>query len=404
MPIKRIANNERKNVLEVLDMQFRTASSSVMTKKLEEKFAAKFHSKYAISSVNGTATMHAALVGAGVGPGDEVIVPPLTMSSTSFAVFHAGALPVFADIDPRSWTIDPKAVEICITERTKAIIPVAIYGLLPDFDKIMAIAKKHNLFVLEDDAQCFLGYQNGKIGGSIGHAASFSFQSSKHMTCGDGGMITTSDQELANNIRRFNNLGYAVVSAEAGKGRIPKDIIQDPNYERHVSIGWNYRMPELCSAVALGQLDHLEELVEIRKIAAENYAQSIQKCSWLIPQYVPDNNVHTYWSYVLKLENQNLFSWYDFRKKYMEYGGDGIYGAWKLSYLEPCMKGIRFNQTQSQKFQEGLCKVAEAIQPKLLQFKTNYYSEDRIQKACEALSKTIEYFDEKCNIEKMIDG
>jgi perosamine synthetase len=388
----RISSLERKYVNEVLDSQFRTSFGSRMTKKLEEEFAKQFDSKFAISFINGTATMHAALAAAGIGKGDEVIVPPLTMASTSFAVLHSGAIPVFADIDPYTWTIDPKSIEKNITSRSKAIIPVALYGLLPDYDPIMNIAKKNNLFVLEDDAQCFLGYYKGKIGGSFGHAASFSFQSSKHMTSGEGGMITTNDEILANNIRRFNSLGYAGVAAGAGKGKISKDDIQDPNYQRHTSIGWNYRMPELCAAVALGQLERLQELVTIREKNAEMFASAMQGYDLLKPQMVPAHVKHSFWSYVVRLDNDDNFSWYDFRKKYMELGGDGIYGAWLLTYLEPAFKNRQFSSDQVQKFEQGVCPVAESIQPKLLQFKTNYMDLDQAQNAAEALTKTLDYF------------
>jgi perosamine synthetase len=393
MSIERITNREKKYVLEVLDSGFRTSAGSRMTKKLEESFAKKFKTRFAISFINGTATMHAALHAAGIGYDDEVIVPPLTMASTSFAVLHAGAVPVFADIDPKCWTIDPTSIEKCISEKTKAIIPVALYGLLPDYDNIMQIARKNDLFVLEDDAQCFLGYCKNKIGGSIGNAASFSFQSSKQMTSGEGGMITTNDEILADRIRRFNSLGYASVGAGAGKGKISKDVIQDPNYERHSSIGFNYRMSELCAAVALGQLEHLDELVEMRKKVAAGYTKSIKGCSWLIPQQVPRGCDHTYWTYALKLENENRFTWYDFRKKYMEFGGDGIYGAWQLTYLEPAFRDKQFSKCQRQEFNKGLCRNAEDLQPKLLQFKTNYFSEDQIQRASDALAQTVDFFE-----------
>lgn len=139
------------------------------------------------------------------------------MAATAFAVLHANAIPVFADINPHTWTIDPQSIAADLTARTKAIIPVSIYGLAPDMDAIMALAAQHNLFVLEDDAECFLGYYKGRIVGSIGHASSFSFQSTKHMTSGEGGMITTDDEGLAERIRRFNSLGYAAVAARQGQ-------------------------------------------------------------------------------------------------------------------------------------------------------------------------------------------
>lgn len=389
--IERITERERAYVQEVLDAQFHTSAGSLMSTRLEHKFAERFQSKYAIAFINGTATMHAALVAAGVGPGDEVIVPPLTMASTSFAVLHAGAVPVFADVDPQTWVIDPHSVEQQITARTKAIIPVALYGLAPDMDALMAIAARHKLFVLEDDAECFLGYYKNRIVGSIGHASSFSFQSSKHMTSGEGGMITTNDEQLANLIRRFGSLGYAAVGASAGK--ITKDTIQDPTYERHASIGFNYRLPELCAAVALGQLEHLDELVALRTQTAHFYHQAIAGCRWLIPQAVPADYGHAYWTYVVQLENNGAFTWADFRNKYLEYGGDRFYGAWQLTYLEPAFRDRSFGPAQAQHFGRGLCPAAEAIQPNLIQLKTNYFDLDVAEQKAAALHQTIKFFD-----------
>ncbi len=388
--MKRITELEYSYVKEVLNSQFRTSAGSSMTRRLEQKFAEVFNSKFAISFINGTATMHAALAAAGIGPGDEVIVPPLTMASTSFAVLHAGAVPVFADIDPNTWTIDPVSIKERLTERTKAIIPVAIYGLAPDMDAIMDIAERHDLFVLEDDAQCFLGYYKGRIVGSIGHAASFSFQSSKHMTSGEGGMIITNDEELANNIRRFNSLGYAAVGA--GKGKITKETIQDPNYERHASVGWNYRMPELCAAVALGQLERLTELVELRQSVAAMFARAIDGCDWLVPQAIPEGHVHSYWTYVLRLAPEVDFSWYDFRRKYLEFGGDGIYAAWQLTYLEPAFKNLELPYKYFKRYKRGLCPGAESIQPYLLQFKTNYMDLGISNLQAETLARTVAYY------------
>lgn len=389
--IERISARERAYVQEVLDAQFHTSAGSLMSTRLERKFAERFQSEYAIAFINGTATMHAALVAAGVGPGDEVIVPPLTMASTSFAVLHAGAVPVFADIDPYTWLIDPQSVEQQITTRTKAIIPVALYGLAPDMDALMMIAARHKLFVLEDDAECFLGYYKNRIVGSIGHASSFSFQSSKHMTSGEGGMITTNDEQLANHIRRFGSLGYAAVGANAGK--ITKNAIQDPTYERHASIGFNYRLPELCAAVALGQLEHLDELVALRTQTAQLYTQAIADCRWLIPQAVSADYVHAYWTYVVKLENNKAFTWADFRNKYLEYGGDRFYGAWQLTYLEPAFRAQTFGAEQPQHFGHGLCPVAEAVQPSLMQLKTNYFDLDIAEQKAAALHRTIKFFD-----------
>jgi perosamine synthetase len=388
--IKRITDLERGYVQEVLDAEFRGSKSGRMTRRLEEAFARTFDCQYAISFVNGTATMHAVLAAAGVGAGDEVIVPPLTMASTTMAVLHCGATPVFADIEPDTWTIDPASVRARVTPATKAIIPVALYGLPPDMDPLMAIAGEHNLLVLEDDAQCFLGYYKGRIIGSIGQASSFSFQSSKHMTSGEGGMVTTNDRDLADRIRRFNSLGYAAV--KAGQGKITKDVIQDPDYCRHASVGFNYRLPELCAAVALGQLERLTTLVALRRQAAGMFADAVAGCSWIVPQRVPEGSTHAWWTWVMRLADDAPVDWYEFRKRYLAEGGDGVYGAWQLTYLEPA---FRHRQAEfgvaagGPVWDRGLCPVAERVQPRVMQFKTNYFDPDVAAAKADALRRTI---------------
>ena len=395
--VMRISDKEREYVLQVLDTQFSASAGGGKTRRLEEKFAELFNVKYAISHVNGTAALHSALVASGVGPDDEVIVPPLTMASPSFAVLHAGGVPVFADVDPKMLTIDPVDIERRVTPRTKAIIAVALYGLAADMGAIMDIGRRYKLTVIEDDAQCFLGYYKGHVVGSIGHLASFSFQSSKHVTSGEGGMVITNSEELAEAVRRFGTLGYAAVGANPGAGKITKEVLQDPKYERHISIGWNYRMSELCAAVALAQVERIHELVEQRIKVAEMYAQAAYGCSWLVPQHVPEGYKHSYWTYVLRLEKEGEVNWHQFRDKYMELGGDGIYAAWRLTYLEPAFRMKNFCQgsasgAQVQKYQPGLCPVAESVQPRLFQFKTNYTDIRIAEQKAESLAKTITYF------------
>ena len=386
--MKRFSSKERDHVLRVINSESHTS----MVRQLEERFAERFDCKYAIGFVNGTATMHAALAAAGVGPGDEVIVPPLTFASTALAVVHANAMPVFADIDPDTWTISPASIEAQITERTRAIIPVSIYGLSPDMDPIMGIADRHSLFVLEDDAECFLGYYKGRLVGSIGDASSFSFETSKHMTSGQGGMITTNDPDLATAIRRFGALGYGSVRGKASEGAITKDVLQDPFYERHVSLGWNYLLSEICAAVALGQLERLDELVEMRIRVAAIYEQARNGCAWLIGQKVPTDSVHTYWTYVLRLERRGV-TWQCFRREYIENGGDPMYAAWLPTYMEPVFRQKTFGGGQSQRFDLGLCPITEAIQPWLLQFKTDYVSVSDAERQADALARTIAHFD-----------
>lgn len=396
----RIFGNEYKYVKEVISTEFNSSSGSTMVTKLENAFSKKFGVRYAIAHVNGTATLHSALAAAGVGHGDEVIVPPLTMSSTTFAVLHQNAVPIFADVDEKTFNILPKSIEEKITERTKAIIPVSLYGLPSDIDEIMEIAHKYNLIVVEDNAECLLGKYKGEFVGKKAHMASYSFQSSKHITGGEGGMLITNDLELANNIRRFSSLGYAGLTAQ--KGKISKDDLQDLEYSRHVCLGWNYRMPELCAAVILGQLENADALVQ-RRVEVTNLFDSVtQDCDWLIPQYVPEEYESSCWTYTAKLENKNI-TWHDFRDKFREFGGDGIYAAWKLTYLEPIFLKRHFGNMNNSIstdlykgfYKRGICPIAEDLQRKILQFKTNYWDFRRAEEQAAILKKTIQYFDNR---------
>mgnify|MGYP001335856417 CR=1 FL=1 len=381
--IERISEIEKMYVNEVLESNFATSKGSIMNTRLEEAFKNTFGSRYAITFINGTATMHAILLAKGIGKGDEVIVPPLTMASTTFAVLQVGATPIYADVDSLTYQIDPKSIEKKITNNTKAIITVALYGLSPDMDEIMNLASDKNIFVLEDNAETMKSYYKGKLAGTIGHAASFSFQSSKHLTAGEGGMVITDDENLALDVRRVSSLVYSGISSQ--KGKITKNQIQSPDYFRHVSSGFNFRMPELCAAVALGQLERVDELVQRRIDVANLFLEIVNKTDWITAQHTPEHCVNSYWTFVSKLENPAI-SWTNFRDKFQEFGVDGIYAPWKLTYQEP------FYNELKNKEEDPYCPVAEKLQKTLLQFKTNYWKWEEAEKQAEILQKTIQFF------------
>jgi perosamine synthetase len=392
--LKRIDELERSYVTEVLDNAFRSSKGAVFMSRLEASFAARFGSRFAISFVNGTATMHAALEAAEIGAGDEVIVPPLTMSSTSLAVLHANATPVFADVDPETWVIDAAAIERCITPQTRAIITVALYGLSPQMDAIMELARKHNLLVIEDNAEAFLSYFKGRIAGTLGHCGSFSFQSSKHMTCGEGGMIITDDEALAVRIRKAAGLGYTTLGSK--KAKITKSEIQHPTFERHDYLGWNYRMSELCCAVALAQLERLDELVAVRLEAARQFTQAVETAGsdLLIPQKVPVTCTSSYWTFVCKLDIDRV-PWSEFRERFLANGGHQFYAAWQLTYLEPLFRdGLYGTRSRliTKTYNRGLCPIAEHLQPRLVQLKTNFWNSADATRQAEALHKTLKSY------------
>ena len=368
--MERISNLEKQYVMEALENEFQTSKNSMFNDKLEAAFAEKFHSKYAIGHCNGTATLHVALLSCGVGMGDEVIVPPLTMSSTSIPVVLCGAIPVFADCDLDTFQISAESIEKCITEKTKAIITVSLYGLAPDYDRILSICKKHNLALIEDNAECFLGEYKGKLVGEFGDFASYSFQASKHITTGEGGMLTTNNKDLADKARQFNCLGYAGVSAEQGK--ITKNDIQDPQYSRHVSFGFNYRMSELQAACALGQLERAEKLVQKRIEVANIFDEAIENQNVLKRQVEPEGYKNSYWAYCLVLDTDNPSK------------------DWYTSYNEPAYQNdLQKRPGVWQKYDENCCPNAEYLQKRMIQMKTNYWDIEEAKGQAEILKKTI---------------
>ncbi|MDD4180985.1 MAG: DegT/DnrJ/EryC1/StrS family aminotransferase [Victivallaceae bacterium] len=221
-------------------------------KKFEDAWAKWMGIGNAISVCNGTAALHVALASMGIGAGDEVICPSYSFIASSFCILQAGALPVFADVG-KDHLIDPADIEAKITERTKAIIVVHLYGMVADMDPIMAIAKKHNLKVVEDCAQCFGGVYKGKMAGTIGHAGCFSFCQSKHFTTGgEGGMVVTNNDDLAWEFRSFRDHGYDV------KERLNLLEMEGKLLYIHKRVGFNYRMTEMQSQIGLCELERFD--------------------------------------------------------------------------------------------------------------------------------------------------
>jgi len=391
--------NELHYLERVLKGESWSATGGGWTNNLEREFAKLFGVRYAVAFNSGTSTLHAALEAAGVGPGDEVISPALTVIMNTTATIHANAIPVYADIDPDTFTIDPKDVEKRITEKTKAIIPVSLYGLSPDFDPILEIARKYRLAVIEDNAQSVLSTYKGRLLGTIGAMASYSFENTKHVSCGEGGMIITDDDKYAEKVRKIGGHGFKNLRADEGRVRLNQDIFQNPHYKRHDVLGWNYRLSEFNAAVALAQLERIEELVRLRVKSAEIFIDVMSECDYLVPQRVPEGYTNSYYTLAVLYKGQETIgaSWEDFRKAYIQMGGDGIYGAWSVPYLEPMVAQRQFVKRcpwvyQNVYYVQGMCPVAERVQPLLMQFKTNYRDLELAKNKAISLRKTIERF------------
>jgi perosamine synthetase len=394
----RFDENEFKYVKEVLDSGFASSTSGNMNTRLEEKFAEIHNQQFAVTFNSGTTTLHAALKSFGVGYGDEVIVTPLTVISCMNAILYCNAIPVFVDVDPDTFLMDPHDIEKKITSKTKAIMAVHLYGQVCNMTKIMKIATEHKLWVLEDCAQCFMGTHKDKIGGTFGHIGSWSFENSKHLTTGDGGIITCDDEELADKVRKLSCQGFRNATAKSGKIRVSKDIFQNPNYKRHDMLGYMYRLPEVAAAVGLAQVEKINWFVNKRIQMGELYKDIIKSnsCDWLVPQKLPKGDIHSYYTFAMKFSHSDI-TWQDFRKEYIKNRGDGIYASWTLCYLEDSIPNVKefLNEIGLKNrffFEKGLCKNAEKVQRQLMQLTTNQKDENEMYKQGEALNKTIKHF------------
>lgn len=392
--------NELKYLSKVLEGEAWSATTGSWVHGLEAEFAKIIGARYGVAANSGTSTLHMALEAVGVQPGDEVISPALTVIMDSTATIHANAIPVYCDVDEKTFLMDPTDFERKITPKTKAVIVVALYGGVPDYDEILQIARRHHIAVIEDNAQAVLSRYHGKILGTIGDMSSFSYENSKHISCGEGGMLLTDDEQLAEKARKLGGHGFKNLKADEGRVRfINKEMFQNPLYKRHDALGWNYRMPEFTAAVAYAQLERVEELVRLRQKTAEVFMDAMSACDYLTPQANLPDTVNSYYALGVFYDGDKSIgvSWTDFWKTYVELGGDGFYGAWSVPYLEPVIAERLFVARLPQVYEHvsyhaGLCPTAEKIQPKIMQFKTNYRDLTLAEQKAEILKKVIKKF------------
>ncbi|MDH5687830.1 MAG: DegT/DnrJ/EryC1/StrS family aminotransferase [Candidatus Bathyarchaeota archaeon] len=290
---RRFDEGEKEALLRVIDSGnlCRTfAGREGEVEKFEREFAVYYGMGFAVASTSGTAAIHVALGAIGVGPGDEVITPPMTDMGSIIPILLQNAIPIFTDIDPRTFNLDPEDVERKITDRTKAIIAVHLAGNPCDMDSIMDIAERYGLKLIEDVAQSFSAGYHGRMVGTMGDMGCFSLNQYKHITCGDGGMTVTNDTELARRAKLFADKGY----------------VRDGLGEMCEFLCMNYRMTELQAAVGRVQLGKLGEIVAARRRLGNLLSDSIRDVDGLIPPYVAENTRHSYYTYLLMIDEEIL--------------------------------------------------------------------------------------------------
>ena len=263
------------------------SSSGKYVSQFEDAFASYCGTRYGIAVCNGTVAIHLALKALGIGKGDEVIIPSFTMIATAYAVCYVGAKPVFIDADKHTWNIDVTKIEEKITPRTKAIIPVHVFGNPCNMDEIERIAKKYKLFIVEDAAEAHGAEYQGKKVGSFSSIACFSFFANKNLTTGEGGMLVTDDEELYDKCRYYKNMCFP---------------LKGPRNYTHEDIGFNYRMSNLHAAIGLAQVEKADEYREMRIRNAGLYKRHLSNCAGIFFQETEKNSLNAHWMNAIVLD------------------------------------------------------------------------------------------------------
>lgn len=331
-------------VVEVLRSDYLTTGPVV--ERFEQAFAEYVGAKYAVSVSSGTAALHAAMFASGIGPGDEVVTTPLTFAATANSVCYQGGIPVFADIDPESLNIEPDEVEKKITPRTKAIVPVHFTGRSCNMAPILELAQKHKLTVIEDAAHALGAKYDGRRIGALGTMTIFSFHPVKHITTGEGGMITTDDHNLYERLLDFRNHG---ITRESARWTRPEGAWY---YEMH-HLGFNYRLTDIQCALGLSQLGKLEQFLRRREEIAKRYDQSLRGWSTLRLPGWPSQGRSAWHLYVVRLvggksSRREVFD--ALRAKNI-----GVNVHYLPVYLHPYYKKL-----DPLRYHQGLCPEAES--------------------------------------------
>jgi perosamine synthetase len=270
------------------------AGAGPTCRKFEERFAAAVGTRHALATSNCGAALHLALLGLGVQPGDEVIVADYTFPATGHSVLWVGAKPVFADVRPDTWTVDPQAVEAAITPRTVGIIAVDVAGQPADYDELRAIADRHGLFLVEDAACSAGATYKGRPAGSLADVATFSFHGRKGITAGEGGALVTDSDEIATRARKLYTYGVEGALTRAQLSHLPIPVFDE--------VGYNYRLSDVAAAIMLAQLDRLPDLLAIKRRIAARYHELLKDHELIATPYEAPDREHPWQAYIVTLD------------------------------------------------------------------------------------------------------
>jgi len=335
--------------------------------EFERAMAAYCAREHGVGCSSGTAALHMLMIAHDIGPGDEVITTPFSFVASASCILMAGATPVFADVDPGTWNIAPEAIEAALTERTRAIIPVDVFGQLAEMDAILAIADKHDLVVIEDSCEALGSTYHGRPAGSFGTASVFGFYPNKQLTTGEGGMIVTDDASVAELCRSLRNQGR-----EAGGGWLA-----------HARLGYNFRMSDINSALGLAQLARIDELIAERERVRRRYEQELAGEPRVRLQQVRPDVTMSWFVFVIRLSDDHTPE--DRNRVLTELRGRGIQCSNYFApiHLQPCFVE-RFG------FKRGDFPVCEALSERTIALPFHHeLTESDIHHVCRELRDLI---------------
>ena len=344
-----IDEDDIKAVVEVLRGDYLTTGPKI--KEFEDSLTQYTGAKYAVAISNGTAALHAACFAAGIKEGDEVITTPITFAASANCVLYMGAKPVFADINPRTYNIDPDEIRSKVTERTKAIIPVHFTGQPCDMDEILKIAQEYNLIVIQDGAHAIGAEYKGKKIGSIGDMTTFSFHPVKHITTGEGGAITTNNEELYKELILFRTHGIT-----RDKDVLLKD--EGPWYYEQQCLGYNYRITDIQAALGISQLDKLKGFLALRREYVKRYNEAFSAVNEIdLPYQLED--INSAWHlYIIKLKLERLGCGRRQVFDELKERGIGVNVHYIPVYYHPYYRQLGYNK--------GLCPRAEELYERII--------------------------------------
>jgi dTDP-4-amino-4,6-dideoxygalactose transaminase len=383
---KKVGKEELKEIVDVIDSGnlFRWGGTKV--KQFEEEFARILGRQYAVASTSGTAAIHVAMGMLNPSPGDEIITSPITDIGSVIPILYQTAIPIFAEVHPETLTLDPESIEKNITPKTKAIMPVHLFGSPSDMDAINDIAKQHGLMVIEDCSQSHFSTYKGKFVGTLGDIGTFSLQHSKHMTAGDGGITVTDNEEFGIRGKLFADKGWQR---------------EDYGPRRYVVFGPNYRMNELTGAVAIAQLRRGQDIVAARRRNGDLLTQLIEDVEPIRPQKLLDGCQHGYWLYGLIVRKKSPFTADEFSKAMRAEGipasphyiGKPIFLCHEAVRTQTLFGDSHFpfdhpNARQGIVYDETTCPVTQDVLDRLITLPmSEFYSEEDVRDMAAAVRK-----------------